>query len=88
MSSSHGTPNVPVVPDEPYDDHKREEDVERKRDRIVWSAEVDGEMLTSATERSQGLVGKHDTRSFIGDVKLSARLGLNRSAHTNRSEVH
>ena len=48
--------------DEPRDNHEREKGVERKGNRIIWRAEVDGHGGPSATARLQSLVaGEHDS---------------------------
>ena len=52
----HDCADVPVVQDEPDDDHKGEENVERDRDRIVWNVKVEADGLQDVAARWRGPV--------------------------------
>jgi hypothetical protein len=54
--------------DQSRNDHKREKDVERNRDRKVWSADGDGVGNTDPTDRPQTMVSKQYPHRCISDV--------------------
>ena len=54
--------------DEPYNDHEREEDVERKRDRKVRKTKVGGDGILEAAARLRGPVDDYDACRCIDGV--------------------
>ena len=75
---------------ESYNDHCREEEVEEKRNRKVWRAEVDQSFqVGDGVRRSSGLVHEQDTRRCINSVSRgSIALELWSQMPTQRGEVH
>ena len=66
-SYPHRSAGVPGVQRNPDNDHEGEDDVERKRKRIVWNS---GPRVGI---RCRALVDVHDTHRYIVDVSLKCR---------------
>ena len=88
--SPHSSANVPAVQDEARNDHEREEDVERNRNRKVWKTKVDGDRVPDAAVRLRSLVDGHDTHRYVDNVNSECRAtGLRRTrVRTHRGEEH
>ena len=55
------------MPDESCNDHKREEDVERNRERVAWNTSIGGEGVLYAT-RSRVLVEEYNAQCCINRI--------------------
>jgi hypothetical protein len=80
---SHRVSNVPLVEDEPWDDHEGEKDVHREGNRKLWIIEAEGEFAPVASGGLGSLVvDEHDTHLWIIDVSGKCRFQITEDSNT------